>query len=435
MKYIQVYLMPYLWTGIVLLSACDDDHASIQPMTTQNSMNQTTTIDREEEYDSYVLEDSLSNSKCGDGICQSSEDSRQCEQDCAYCGDQLCNQRESINTCPLDCSLQQNDDQSISNEVIDMNLMSSSICGDAECAVDEDLSSCPQDCNTSDLQPPIDPNNPPDPNQAIIGHIDGISERNGQWMISGWACHIGWSPSLIVELYAGGSDQTGHYIKRVLAQEDQESAVGEVCGNSEGQHRFTISFTVNELDEYAGQAITMYALSALDQSRHLLTNSGDFRLPGSQPGDVTQPGDLPFDLNQVTWLHTNVSQWPITTTLSVSFQGGTICLDYDKKSSWPSVAIPHSSGMGDVDVVANPWVFIEHENQWYAGTWEWLAINSTCKNISSVAGDHIKRPPFLEMDWRPRSGERLFFMVSALARFSQISNVQERSQIVEVIWP
>ena len=152
-------------------------------------------------------------------------------------------------------------------------------------------------------------------------------------------------------------------------------------------------------------------------------------------GNMGMNGDVPFNLDQVEWLHTNVSQWPVTTMLSVSFQGGNICLEYDKKNTWPAVAIPHSSGMGNVDVVANPWVFIEHENQWYAGTWEWLAVNSTCKSMTSVAGDHIKRSPFLEMDWRPRSGERLFFMVSALARFSDVANVQERSQIVEVIWP
>ena len=125
----------------------------------------------------------------------------------------------------------------------------------------------------------------------------------------------------------------------------------------------------------------------------------------------------------------------MTTDLSVTFQGNSICLDYDKKSVWPSVAIPHSSGMGNVDVVSNPWVFILYENQWFAATWEWMATNRTCKSKASVAGDHIKQPPFGPNDWRPTSGERLYFMISGLARSSDITNVQERSQIVEVIWP
>ena len=119
----------------------------------------------------------------------------------------------------------------------------------------------------------------------------------------------------------------------------------------------------------------------------------------------------------------------------MSFSNGSICLEYDKKNVWPSVEIDHSSGNGTVDVVANPWVFLEYQEQWYAGTWEWLAVGVTCRNRASVAGDHIKQAAHVPLDWRPQSGERLYFMVCGLARFSHIANVQERSQIVEVIWP
>jgi len=88
-----------------------------------------------------------------------------------------------------------------------------------------------------------------------------------------------------------------------------------------------------------------------------------------------------------------------------------------------------------IDVVANPWVFIEHQGQWYAGTWEWLVPGSSCKGMTSVAGDHIKQPPFGPMNWKPTSGQTLYFMVSGLARFPSVSNISERSNIVEVIWP
>jgi hypothetical protein len=234
-----------------------------------------------------------------------------------------------------------------------------------------------------------------------------------------------------VEFYAGGDASSGVLIKRELASDEQEAAVGAACGVDEGDHRFNVSFTQEELSAHAGQQVFVHAVSPVGNENRQLTNSGIFALPGTP----TEGGDLPFSLDQVTWLHTNVSAWPVTTTLSVSFQGGNICLEYDKKSVWPPVSIPHSSGNGDVDVVSNPWVFVEYQGQWFAATWEWMAVNSTCKSQTSVAGDHIKRPGSIPLDWRPTSGQRLYFMISALARSSSVTNVQERSQIVEVTWP
>ncbi len=147
-------------------------------------------------------------------------------------------------------------------------------------------------------------------------------------------------------------------------------------------------------------------------------------------GGTTEPP--PLDLGSVTWLHTNVSNWSVTVNLaSVTFQGSQICLNHDIASkNWP---IKEISG---TEVVANPWVFIYHNDRWYGATWEWLRPpGQTCKNQSSVAGDHIKASPFDEASgWKPTSGETLYFMVSGLARLG-LSNVQERSQPVKVVWP
>ena len=95
-----------------------------------------------------------------------------------------------------------------------------------------------------------------------------------------------------------------------------------------------------------------------------------------------------------------------------------------------------TQGKGPVPVVGNPWVFAEHEGQWYAGTWEWLKPNQTCKAASSVEGPHIKKSPFdAASGWAPKSGETLYFMVSGLAREPGFTNVSERTNIVEVVWP
>ena len=153
--------------------------------------------------------------------------------------------------------------------------------------------------------------------------------------------------------------------------------------------------------------------------------------------NVACPEDPPPDLDQVIWLHTNVSAWEETMTLeSVTFQGSQICLNHSSQDEgvfvWPEKE--YSPGTW---VVGNPWIFIEKDGQWYAGTWEWLRPDQTCKAITSVAGDHIKVAPFdANSGWKPTSGETYYFMVSGLARqLNAVKNVQERSNLVKLVWP
>ena len=147
--------------------------------------------------------------------------------------------------------------------------------------------------------------------------------------------------------------------------------------------------------------------------------------------DAKPPAPPPLDLSKVKWMHTNVAGWKVTAKLSsVTFKGGLICLNHDKAGVWSNNKI------NAVIVNANPWVFIWHKGQWYGATWEWMRPNQTCKNRSSVAGDHIKKKPFdAASGWKPKSGQVLYFMVSGLARMSSITNVKERSKPVKVIWP
>jgi hypothetical protein len=147
------------------------------------------------------------------------------------------------------------------------------------------------------------------------------------------------------------------------------------------------------------------------------------------PTPIPGPPPAPPDLGTVTWLHSDVSAWPETATLSpVTISGSSICLDYDRANQWPVYNI-------GVAVVANPWIFIWENGQWYGATWEWLRPGQICKAVSSVAGTHIKRSPFGEHSgWLPTSGQTYWFMVSGLARFSE-RNVEERSNLVPFVWP
>jgi hypothetical protein len=135
-------------------------------------------------------------------------------------------------------------------------------------------------------------------------------------------------------------------------------------------------------------------------------------------------------LDAVRWLHTDVSDWSQTGTLSrVYVNRGQICLDYDKADVWPIY------DLDGTEVVGNPWIFIWRDGTWYAGTWEWLRPGQTCKAISSVAGSHIKADPFGEHSgWIPTPGTTYWFMVSGLARFRE-RNIRERTNLVPFVWP
>ncbi len=147
--------------------------------------------------------------------------------------------------------------------------------------------------------------------------------------------------------------------------------------------------------------------------------------PVGETPETDNASTAPFELANVRWLHTDVSGWPVTTTLNARIRGGSIILEYDKARVWPAVT-------GENDVNANPWIFVQRDGVWYAATWEWLRFGQTSKPTTVVNGAHIKRSPL--NDFQPVSGETYGFMVSGLAR-TDLRNVRERSNVVMLVWP
>ena len=141
---------------------------------------------------------------------------------------------------------------------------------------------------------------------------------------------------------------------------------------------------------------------------------------------------LPFNLNEVKWLHyEGVKDWPVTSQLNVEVTPSHIKLDFDKTGQWKTTNL--RPGEDDpVTVDANPWIFINQGGTWYAATFEWIRPNNTTKGRHAVNGDHIKQPPLA--DWSPKAGETYYFMVSGLARQGPEGS-QERTNIVAVQWP
>ena len=143
---------------------------------------------------------------------------------------------------------------------------------------------------------------------------------------------------------------------------------------------------------------------------------------------------------EVQWLHTNVSSWSQTSTITDvrinDVPAGGVCIEHTQANSWPGV----DGKLGTV-VAGNAWVFAEIEGVWYGATYEWLRPGQICKltvggkhNRPSIElGPHTKQSPLRE--WVPRSGEQVGFMVSTLARFGPEGPRRERSNIVLVTWP
>ncbi len=158
--------------------------------------------------------------------------------------------------------------------------------------------------------------------------------------------------------------------------------------------------------------------------------------PAPSPAPPPAGGVDQIDLSTVTWLHTDVSGWPRTSTITnVDITDARICIDHTERGQWPV------RNINGTDLAGNPWVFVKRNGQWYAATYEWLRPGQHCKALGSnpprvtVAdqmGNHIKRAPL--DSWRPRSGELVGFMVSTLARDGN-RTVPKRSNVVTVRWP
>ena len=148
------------------------------------------------------------------------------------------------------------------------------------------------------------------------------------------------------------------------------------------------------------------------------------------------PDEIPdeIDPGQITWLHTNVSNWAVTSTVTgvtLPVAGGTMCIFHTKAGQWPVYNDNGNLGEG------NPWVFANIGGQWYGATFEWLRPGQQCKAVVTRAGRdglgaHTKSPPMTS--WEPQSGEFVGFAMSTRARDGgRTSN--ERSNIVLKRWP
>ena len=137
-----------------------------------------------------------------------------------------------------------------------------------------------------------------------------------------------------------------------------------------------------------------------------------------------------LNLGQVSWLHQDVSAWPVTSTVTnVAITHDSVCVDHTKAGQLPT------SVFGDILVEGNVWIFAQIGGRWYGATWDWLRPGQTCKSITAeeFGRDQIRISP-MDASWVPRAGDTIGLMVSTRAR-DGVSAGQERTNVVLVTWP
>lgn len=189
-------------------------------------------------------------------------------------------------------------------------------------------------------------------------------------------------------------------------------------------------------DGKGGSLLTEEAWTDLEERAAKIWN--DYKDKEAQPDLPGQPGtpaptpapgaaDFPAD---ITWLHPNISGWPVTAKLNAEVKGANIVLDYDKADTWPVLRMKAKDGG---DLVGNCWAVFEYEGRMVAAAWDWMRKGQRSKATSSLkaAEGHI---PGIASSWLPRSGQRIGFMVSTAARGAERS-ANERSNLVWTVMP
>ena len=135
---------------------------------------------------------------------------------------------------------------------------------------------------------------------------------------------------------------------------------------------------------------------------------------------------FPDDLSDVVFTEAGqVKSWPIGATMgNFSIANGIISMPYSASNSWPRISIFGTS------VNANAWGIVRENGVWKAGTWEWLRVGQTNKNLSSFLRGHFR---FIR-DISPSNGDLFGFFVSGTARGGQPTNIAQRSNFVVYEW-
>jgi hypothetical protein len=146
-----------------------------------------------------------------------------------------------------------------------------------------------------------------------------------------------------------------------------------------------------------------------------------------------------FREDQIRWLHTDVSGWDVTSTVTgAHINYNELCVFHTMAGKWPKVygIFPEEP---EAPMEGNLWIIARVEGHWYAATFDYLRPGGECKYDGYAPGDEGPGPSTFDADplasWVPRSGEPVYMFVSTVARHEPLGPLNERSNYVRLTWP
>ena len=126
----------------------------------------------------------------------------------------------------------------------------------------------------------------------VIGHVDRLWHAdNFHWFVSGWACAVGLSRVVALDIYTTGNALTGaEKIATGLADQTSSAEVAQHCLSGGSAYNFTIALPGRLRDQYGGQMLYVFGLAPLGYDPVIISGTG-FLIPrnilvGGFPGFI-----------------------------------------------------------------------------------------------------------------------------------------------------
>ena len=128
--------------------------------------------------------------------------------------------------------------------------------------------------------PPTSPSNQPASTLGhdVVGLIDGIENVAGKTLLGGWACDVGSTASIKIDLYANGQAGSGQNLGRYMANLSSEPAIATICETQGAAYRFQIDLGPYSA-AFANAPLYVHGVSTSGGANNLLTRSGQFTMP------------------------------------------------------------------------------------------------------------------------------------------------------------
>jgi hypothetical protein len=120
----------------------------------------------------------------------------------------------------------------------------------------------------------------------VLGSVDDLLVTTDGLILRGWACNIGISRSIPVEIYVGGLQGNDTvFVRQAFADYVSEAAISSKCQSVNSAHRFYVLFEYGELAAHVNKSIYVYGISQNQNSfSSLLQNSGKVIIPSAAIG-------------------------------------------------------------------------------------------------------------------------------------------------------